>query len=52
MGTCHFSVSVVAFVEDHPINSFLQLRQLPCEHYRGISCTCENFQASRVYDMC
>ena len=52
LGTCHFSVSVVAFVEDHPINSFLQQRQLPCEHYRGISCTCENFQASRVYDMC
>ncbi|QDZ26103.1 hypothetical protein HOP50_20g86700 [Chloropicon primus] len=52
LGTCHFSVTLVAFVETHSINSFIQQEQLPCKHFKGVSCKCDNFRTDRVYDMC
>lgn len=52
LGTCHFSVTVVAFVEEHRINYSIQERKLPCVHFRGISCKCESFETDKVYDMC
>ncbi len=52
VGACHFSVSVMAVVEDHPLHFALQKDQLPCRHYKGISCICDNFQTKTAYDMC
>jgi len=52
LGTCHFSITLVAFVEEHGINYSIQESKLPCAHYRGISCVCDSFQTDRVYDMC
>ncbi len=52
VGTCHFSITLIAVVEEHTMNSQIQNNQLPCKHVKGISCKCDNFQTTSVYDMC
>ena len=52
LGRCNFPVTMVAIVEGSPMNSMLQHKRLPCAHFKGVSCKCDNFRTGGVYDMC